>query len=156
MMKYAEKSYYLDFLISLNFDSFEIRFGALFCPFSRSHSILGLGHFIRSQSMLEKQIWINWGLVLEVLDCAINWPFSGLSSVGILTKVIFQSIRSQLYQKGEKILKMWYFCESGLWFDLYGLYRASFIFIWFNHDNNLWTIFPNSWHCGIIRAIRIL
>ena len=128
MIKYAEKCYCLDFLISLNYDSFEVRFGALFCHFSRSHSILGLGHFIRSQSMLEKQIWINWRPTLQVSDSAIKWPFKGLYGLGILTKVIFQSIRSQWCQKSEKILKMWYFCESGLWFGLYGLYWPLKIF----------------------------
>ena len=56
MIKYAEKSYFLDILISLNFDSSKVRFGNLFGRFLRSHSILGLGHFDRSQSMQEKQI----------------------------------------------------------------------------------------------------
>ena len=48
--------YFYSFLIFLNFDSSEVRFVALFGHFSRSHSILGLGHFVRSQSMQEKQI----------------------------------------------------------------------------------------------------
>ena len=83
MIKYAEKSYYLDFLIYLNFDSSEVRFEALFCHFSKFHSILGLRHFIRLLLMLGKQIWINCRPLLQVSDSAIKWPFSCLSGLGI-------------------------------------------------------------------------
>ena len=31
-------------------------------------------------------------------------------------------------------------CDSGLWFGIYGLY------------NNLWTIFPKNFHCGLAAA----
>ena len=55
MIKYAEKCYSLDFLISLNFGPSELGFVALLALL---HSILYLGHFIRSQSMLENQVWI--------------------------------------------------------------------------------------------------
>ena len=45
------------FLISLKFDSSEVLFVVLFGRFSRYHSILSLGQYLRSQSMKEKQIW---------------------------------------------------------------------------------------------------
>ncbi len=59
MIKYAEKSYYLDFLISLNFGPSELGFVALLALLALLHSILYLGHLLRSQSMQEKKDWIN-------------------------------------------------------------------------------------------------
>ena len=58
--------YFYSFLISLNFDSSKLLFVALFRCFSFLHSILYMGHFIRSQSMPEKQVWINGLPLLQV------------------------------------------------------------------------------------------
>ena len=120
--KICWKIFFQDFLISLNFHSSEVHFVAIFCRFSWTHSILGLGHFIRSQSMLEMQIWINWLPLLQVSNSTIKRPSGGLCGLGISTKDIFQSVRSQWSKKGQKNIKNINHCASGLWFGLYDLH----------------------------------
>ena len=78
MIKFAEKSYFMNFFVSLIFDSSEQPFLAFFGRFSGCDSKMYLGHLYMSQSMLGKQIWKYSLALLQLLDSTIKWPSGGL------------------------------------------------------------------------------
>ena len=78
MIKFAEKSYFMNFFVSLIFDSSEQPFLAFFGRFSGCDSKMYLGHLYMSQSMLGKQIWKYSLALLQLLDSTIKQPSGGL------------------------------------------------------------------------------